>query len=82
MPGPGSHCWWRYNAYCQDNELTWLDWGWLHEEDDRRALVEFTRRLLELRADEPVFRRRGFFQGRPLSGGTGEGHLLGQPRGS
>jgi isoamylase len=59
------------NAYCQDNELTWLDWDWLHgEDDDRRALVEFTRRLLRLRADEPVFRRRGFFQGRPLSGGT------------
>jgi isoamylase len=54
------------NAYCQDNDLTWLDWDW---DDDARALVGFTRRLLRLRAEEPVFRRRSFFQGRPLTGG-------------
>jgi glycogen operon protein len=54
------------NAYCQDDELTWLDWEW---DDERRALVDFTRRLLALRADEPVFRRRNFFQGRPITGG-------------
>jgi glycogen operon protein len=58
------------NAYCQDNELTWLDWSWTSgPDDDRRSLVEFTRRLLRLRADEPVFRRRNFFQGRPITGG-------------
>jgi glycogen operon protein len=54
------------NAYCQDDELTWLDWEW---DDERRALVDFTRRLLRLRAEEPVFRRRDFFQGRPITGG-------------
>ncbi|NYJ07552.1 glycogen debranching protein GlgX [Petropleomorpha daqingensis] len=54
------------NAYCQDNELTWLDWEW---DDERRALVDFTRQLLALRAAEPVFRRRNFFQGRPITGG-------------
>src|SRR4051812_4533621 len=54
------------NAYCQDGELTWLDWDW---DDERRTLVEFTRQLLRLRAAEPVFRRRDFFQGRPISGG-------------
>jgi glycogen operon protein len=58
------------NAYCQDNELTWLDWTWLGGADDEgRSLVDFTRRLLRLRADEPVFRRRDFFQGRPITGG-------------
>jgi glycogen operon protein len=59
------------NAYCQDNELTWLDWTWLDATgaDDRRELVDFTRRLLQLRAAEPVFRRRDFFQGRPITGG-------------
>jgi glycogen operon protein len=58
------------NAYCQDNELTWLDWSWLAEPDgDRSSLVDFTRRLLQLRADEPVFRRREFFQGRSITGG-------------
>jgi glycogen operon protein len=54
------------NAYCQDNELTWLDWD---RDDEQRALVDLTRRLLRLRAEEPVFRRRDFFQGRPITGG-------------
>ena len=54
------------NAYCQDDELTWLDWEW---DDERRSLVDLTRRLLRLRAEEPVFRRRNFFQGRPITGG-------------
>ena len=51
------------NAYCQDNELTWLDWDL---DDERRAFLEFAKRLTRLRADEPVFRRRHFFQGRPI----------------
>ena len=63
------------NAYCQDNELTWLDWDL---DTDGQALLDFTRRLIRLRADEPVFRRRNFFQGRPITGGR-QGHLLGQP---
>jgi glycogen operon protein len=53
------------NAYCQDNELTWLDWDL---DAERRALLEFTTQLIALRAAEPVFRRRDFFQGRPISG--------------
>jgi glycogen operon protein len=53
------------NAYCQDNELTWLDWDL---DEERQDLVRFTRELLRLRADEPVFRRRTFFQGRPITG--------------
>ncbi len=53
------------NAYCHDNELTWLDW---QLDDEHSSLVQFTRRLLALRAAEPVFRRRSFFQGRPIIG--------------
>ncbi|HMN81368.1 MAG TPA: glycogen debranching protein GlgX, partial [Burkholderiaceae bacterium] len=53
------------NAYCQDNELSWVDWSLSAEQ---KALVEFTRRMIELRASHPVFRRRDFFQGRPLYG--------------
>jgi glycogen operon protein len=53
------------NAYCQDNETSWLDWT-LH--DDRRALLAFTARLVALRRRHPTFRRRDFFQGRPLHG--------------
>src|SRR5690606_18253315 len=54
------------NAYCQDNELSWLDWSL---DDERESLLEFTRTLVQLRREHPVFRRRDFFQGRPLHGG-------------
>ncbi|HEX3291086.1 MAG TPA: glycogen debranching protein GlgX [Gaiella sp.] len=48
------------NAYCQDNELSWLDW----DVDDRgQGLLEFTKRLLRLRAGHPVFRRSAFLTG-------------------
>ncbi len=51
------------NAYCQDNELSWLDWSL---DDRRRALLGFTRRLVRLRLDQPVLQRRRFFSGRQL----------------
>jgi isoamylase len=53
------------NAYCQDNEISWVDWN-LGE--GGRALLEHTRALLALRAAHPVFRRRRFFQGQALRG--------------
>jgi glycogen operon protein len=53
------------NAYCQDNELTWLDWKF---DDAQSELFAFTRQLARLRAGEPVFRRRHFFQGRAIVG--------------
>ncbi len=50
------------NAWCQDNETSWFDW----ELDDAQAeLLEFTRRLLELRRSHPVFRRTEFLDGGP-----------------
>jgi isoamylase len=55
------------NAYCQDNEVSWVDWKL---DDDQHALLEFTCGLIALRAAHPVFRRRDFFQGRPLFGST------------
>ncbi|MBL1108440.1 glycogen debranching protein GlgX [Streptomyces sp. 5-8] len=48
------------NAYCQDDEISWIDWGLAEEQ---RSLVEFTRRLIALRAAHPVLRRRRFFRG-------------------
>ena len=53
------------NCYCQDNELTWLDWelGPLQQE-----LLEFTCRMIALRKSQPVFRKRNFFQGRSIRG--------------
>ena len=76
------------NAYCQDNEVSWVRWplpgkdagkpddagepGRSEEsaEEDREALelLRFTRSLIWLRRDHPVFRRRRFFHGRPVEG--------------
>ena len=53
------------NAYCQDSPVAWLDWNLTAEQ---RALLEFTREVLRLRRTQPVFRRRHFFQGRPIHG--------------
>ena len=53
------------NAYCQDNELTWL--GWEHSDEDGQ-LLEFVRRLIRLRREHRVFRRRKFFQNRAIRG--------------
>ncbi len=55
------------NTYCQDTELTWVDW-----EDVDEELIEFTARLSELRREHQVFRRRRFFDGRPIRRGGGE----------
>ncbi|MFC7917913.1 glycogen debranching protein GlgX [Streptomyces sp. NPDC057386] len=48
------------NAYCQDNELSWIDWRLSEEQEE---LTGFTRRLIALRAAHPVLRRRRFFRG-------------------
>jgi glycogen operon protein len=49
------------NAYCQDNEVSWLDWA--HADKD---LLEFVRGLTKLRRDHPTFRRRNWFQGKSI----------------
>jgi glycogen operon protein len=49
------------NAYCQDTELSWYDWANVDSD-----LLAWTRALVELRRAHPVFRRRRFFQGRPV----------------
>jgi glycogen operon protein len=53
------------NAYCQDSELTWIDWT---PRLERESLAEFTRLLIALRRSHRVFRRRDFFAGQPLHG--------------
>ncbi|MQA86756.1 MAG: glycogen debranching protein GlgX [Streptosporangiales bacterium] len=55
------------NAYCQDNEVSWVDWEQA-QAGDREALLELVRTVSRLRQDHPVFRRRRFFQGRPVRG--------------
>jgi glycogen operon protein len=51
------------NGYCQDSEISWFDW-----ESADKDLLEFTRQLIQLRKEHPVFRRRRWFQGRPIHG--------------
>ncbi len=51
------------NAYCQDNELSWIDWDGMDG-----PMVVFATRLVQIRRHHPVFHRRRFFQGRPLHG--------------
>jgi glycogen operon protein len=48
------------NVYCQDNELSWMNWDL---EDWQEELLAFTKRVVKLRADHHVFRRRRFFAG-------------------
>lgn len=55
------------NAYCQDNELSWVPWPKEGDADTER-LHDFTRQMVWLRRDHPVFRRRRFFHGRPVEG--------------
>jgi glycogen operon protein len=51
------------NTYCQDNELSWIDWAHLDG-----GLLAFSRRLIAFRLAHPAFRRRGWFQGRAIHG--------------
>src|SRR5690606_36065701 len=64
------------NAYCQDNEISWLDW-----ENADKELQEFTRNLIGLRRDHPIFCRRKWFQGLPIKGVGLEDIIWFQPEG-
>jgi isoamylase len=59
------------NAYCQDNEVSWLDWEAAGKHAD---LLDFTCALIALRRDHPVFRRRRFFSG-TVQSDTGLGDI-------
>lgn len=51
------------NAYCQDNEISWINW----EKADQK-LLDFTLKLIRLRKKHPVFRRRRWFMGQRVKG--------------
>lgn len=51
------------NAYCQDNELSWINWDKADGE-----LIDFTRKVIALRRNHPAFCRRKWFQGKPIKG--------------
>ncbi len=54
------------NVYCQDNEISWVDWDL---DPDQKSLLEFTSALIDLRKRHPVFRRRRFLLGDAAHGG-------------
>jgi isoamylase len=51
------------NAYCQDNELSWINW-----QDADKDLISFTKKLTHFQHAHPVFCRRRWFKGRPIKG--------------
>ena len=53
------------NGYCQDNEISWFDWSDIDED-----LLAYTKSLIAIRRAHPVFRRRRWFEGRPIHGDT------------
>jgi isoamylase len=57
------------NAYCQDNEISWVDWS---PEGAEQDLLQFTETLAALRREHPVFRRRRFFRGESPDGEVGD----------
>jgi len=54
------------NAYCQDNEISWIDWSL---DAEKRALLNFTIKLVHFRLSQPTLRRRRYFQGRSIRAG-------------
>jgi glycogen operon protein len=55
------------NAYCQDNEISWLDWSSANPRD--LALAEFVKLMLRLRREHPAFKRDAFYRGAPVEPG-------------
>jgi isoamylase len=53
------------NAYCQDNEISWIDW-----ENADKELLEYTSKLINITKSHPSFRRRRWFQGQPIKGSS------------
>ncbi len=51
------------NGYCQDSEISWVNWSEIDQ-----PLLDYVRWLIRFRREHAVFRRRRFFQGRPIRG--------------
>ena len=64
------------NVYCQDSETSWMDWSLCETNADQLA---FTRKVIELRKHHPVFRRRRFFEGKPIRSGDQVRHRPAHP---
>jgi glycogen operon protein len=69
------------NAYCQDNEIGWIDWSLRECEPDAESLRAFVRRLLEIRRGHIVFHRRRFFREEKPPAGDGKDIIWLRPDG-
>ncbi|MEY2539007.1 MAG: isoamylase [Verrucomicrobiota bacterium] len=67
------------NAYCQDSEISWFNW---RHDEEQTQLLEFARKLSQLRREHPVFRRPKFFQGRRLRGSENKDVMWFNPGGN
>ncbi|WP_142810384.1 glycogen debranching protein GlgX [Tepidiphilus olei] len=67
------------NAYCQDNEISWVDW---EPNEAKQRLLAYVQRLVALRREHPILRRRHFFQGRPIHGKDVKDIVWFDPRGA
>ncbi|MCC6416844.1 MAG: glycogen debranching protein GlgX [Gemmataceae bacterium] len=66
------------NVYCQDNEISWQPWELTEEQ---QAMLRWTQRVIRLRREHAVLRRRNFFRGRPIRGGDMKDILWVRPDG-
>ena len=53
------------NTYCQDNDLTWLNW---HLDERKQKFLDFVRKVTRVWREQPVLQRKKFFQGRHPAG--------------
>jgi glycogen operon protein len=53
------------NAYCQDNEIAWMNWDW---DEDQRKLFEFTKKIIAIRNEHPILHPRRYFKNRQIQG--------------
>jgi glycogen operon protein len=67
------------NAYCQDNDISWIHWDRTPAEDD---LLRFVKYMITMLNEQPVLRRRRFFQGRSIRGGEVKDITWFEPNGS
>ncbi|HEY9001553.1 MAG TPA: glycogen debranching protein GlgX [Mucilaginibacter sp.] len=65
------------NSYCQDNEISWIDWN-----NADKELLDFTSKLIHLRREHAAFSRKNWFRGEPVKGNGIEDIAWFQPDGS
>ena len=61
------------NAYCQDNEISWLNWDLTSRQE---SFLKYVKKMVHLWKTNPVFQRRNFFQGRQIRGDENSRHYL------